>query len=125
MAAALVAAVGWGAQTPAEEAPGREVFRRKNCQHCHAVATQSLARTGKSEKSRGPDLSAIGLRMSREEIVAYLEKGAPLGSGESHWRGFWGDEKDLQALADWLSSLRQPPPAAQGEPAALPAAAGG
>lgn len=90
----------------AAEAPsGEKVFQRKNCQQCHAVVAAEIERGEVSERMRGPDLSDIGSRMTDDELRHYLEKGDPV-RGEQHWKGFWGDEEDFEALVVWLSSLR-------------------
>lgn len=117
MAGGLLLVATTGFQTPslassgrgeASRTPdGREVFDRKNCQHCHAVSSIGLERTGTQEKQWGPDLSGLSERFTEEEILEFLRRGEPLDrqEGRQHWKSFWGQEDELQALADWLMKL--------------------
>jgi len=90
----------------AQELPdGREVFERKNCRHCHSVASLEIERTGEQEKQWGPDLSGLGERLDEEEIAELLRRGDPLARGTRHWKKFWGDDPELLALAQWLATL--------------------
>ena len=89
-------------------AEGREVFVRKNCQYCHAVSAAGIERGASPVKMHGPDLSDVGLRLTREELWEFLRK-SPKVAGRRHWKPVWGNDKDLAALVSWLSSLRVPP----------------
>lgn len=84
---------------------GREVFTRKNCSHCHALAAAGIARSGADEKMFGPDLSGVGLRFEAGALAAYLRRGDRV-NGRRHWKSFWGEEADLVALAAWLEGFR-------------------
>ena len=92
----------------AEVTPGQRVFLRKNCEQCHAVASQGITRK-RSGKTAGPDLSDVGARKSYEQIHAFLEHSGPLG-GANHWKAFWGSREELDSVALWLASLRTEPP---------------
>ncbi|MDX1632809.1 MAG: c-type cytochrome [Thermoanaerobaculia bacterium] len=88
------------------EARAREIFDRKNCAHCHSIEVEGIEATTDSEKMRGPELSALGERMTAPEIEEYLSEGDPT-LRTHHWKEFWGSEDDLEILIRWLATLEE------------------
>jgi len=100
------------------ELQGAVVFQNKNCRNCHAL-------DGVGGR-RGPDLSLVGTRLTRDQLIDQVSNGTPggkgaPGGGEMPAYGKQIGPFEMAALADFLASLRPPgrPPA---EPAAQPTA---
>ncbi len=86
---------------------GAAVFQNKNCRNCHALE-------GKGGR-RGPDLTTVGMRLTRDQIIDQVSNGTP-GGGNMPAYGQQVSPNEMSALADFLSSLRPP-----GQPPAVPA----
>ncbi len=86
------------------ELQGAVVFQYKDCRNCHALE-------GKGGR-RGPDLSEVGVRLTRNQLIDQVSNGTP-GGGLMPAYGKQMPDAEMTALADFLVSLRPP-----GQPAA-------
>jgi ubiquinol-cytochrome c reductase cytochrome b subunit len=86
------------------ELQGALVFQNKNCRNCHALEGQG--------GTRGPDLTTVGTRLTRDQLIDQVSNGTP-GGGNMPAYGKQVRPAEMTALADFLSSLR---------PAGVPAA---
>ncbi len=104
-----VLSVAWSvmllaATASAGEPPGQKVFLEQKCNQCHTVARAKIALGGVPE-GKPADLSQIGGAHTPDWMKAFLLKKEVL-NGEKHKRKFLGPDAELQALVDWLSSLK-------------------
>jgi ubiquinol-cytochrome c reductase cytochrome b subunit len=83
---------------------GAVVFQNKNCRNCHALEG--------SGGRRGPDLTTVGLRLTRGQLIDQVSNGTP-GGGDMPAYGRQIGPSEMTALVDFLVSLRPPdqPPA--------------
>jgi ubiquinol-cytochrome c reductase cytochrome b subunit len=86
------------------ELQGAVVFQYKDCRNCHALQ-------GKGGL-RGPDLTEVGKRLTRNQLIDQVSNGTP-GGGLMPAYGQQMPDAEMTALADFLVSLRPPnqPPA--------------
>lgn len=89
------------------ELQGALVFQYKNCRNCHALEGVG--------GERGPDLTAVGIRLTRDQLIGQVSNGTP-GGGNMPAYGKQLNAAEMSVLADFMVSLR---PA--GQPPALPA----
>jgi ubiquinol-cytochrome c reductase cytochrome b subunit len=89
------------------ELQGAVVFQNANCRNCHA-----LDGTG---GRRGPDLSTIGTRMTRDQLIDQISNGTP-GGGNMPAYGEQMKPAEMTAVVGFLVSLRP-----TGQPPAMPA----
>lgn len=82
--------------TPAE-LQGALVFQNKNCRNCHALQG--------SGGKRGPDLTNVGARLTRDQLIDQVSNGTP-GGGNMPAYGKQVAPAEMNALADFLASLR-------------------
>ena len=96
---------------------GAVVFQNKNCRNCHAL-------DGVGGR-RGPDLSTVGTRLTRDQLIDQVSNGTP-GGGNMPAYGKQINPAEMTALADFLVSLRPPgrPPAYNPAEPPLPRTAG-
>src|SRR5262245_21580558 len=94
---------------------GAAVFQNKNCRNCHALEG--------SGGKRGPDLTTVGTRLTRNQLIDQISNGTPggikqgdPGGGNMPAFGSQINPAEMTALVVFLESLRPP-----GEPAAEPA----
>jgi ubiquinol-cytochrome c reductase cytochrome b subunit len=87
---------------------GAVVFQNKQCRNCHAL--EGLG------GRRGPDLTHVGVRLTRDQLIDQVSNGTP-GGGNMPAYGKQIKPQEMSALADFLVSLR---PA--NRPPAMPAA---
>ncbi len=92
---------------------GAVVFQNKNCRNCHAI-------DGIGGR-RGPDLSLVGTRLTRDQLIDQVSNGTPgakgaPGGGEMPAYGKQISAPQMTALVAFLTNLRPP-----GQPAAVPA----
>jgi ubiquinol-cytochrome c reductase cytochrome b subunit len=87
---------------------GSIALQNKQCRNCHAL--EGLG------GRRGPDLSGVGARLSREQLIDQISNGTP-GGGNMPAYGKQVRPAELTALVDFLVSLRPP-----GQEPARPAA---
>jgi ubiquinol-cytochrome c reductase cytochrome b subunit len=83
---------------------GALVFQNKNCRNCHALEG--------SGGTRGPDLTTVGRRLTRGQLIDQISNGTP-GGGNMPAYGKQVRPAEMDALVDFLVGLR---------PADLPAA---
>lgn len=86
---------------------GAIVFQNKNCRNCHAL--EGLG--GK----RGPDLTRVGVRLTRDQLIDQVSNGTP-GGGNMPAYGQQMRPAEMTALVDFLTNLRP-----ENQPAAIPA----
>jgi ubiquinol-cytochrome c reductase cytochrome b subunit len=86
---------------------GALVFQNKNCRNCHALEG--------SGGRRGPDLTAVGKRLTRDQLIDQVSNGTP-GGGNMPAYGKQISPAEMTCLAEFLASLR-PPNAPAAEPA--------
>jgi ubiquinol-cytochrome c reductase cytochrome b subunit len=90
------------------ELMGAVVFQYKNCRNCHAL-------DGVGGR-RGPDLTTIGTRMTRNQLIDQVSNGTP-GGGDMPAYGKQMTPAEMNVVVDFLVSLRpdgQPPAGATG-----------
>jgi ubiquinol-cytochrome c reductase cytochrome b subunit len=83
---------------------GALVLQNKNCRNCHALEAVG----GK----RGPDLTSVGTRLTRDQLIDQVSNGTP-GGGNMPAYGKQMRPAEMTALVEFLVSLRPPgqPPA--------------
>jgi ubiquinol-cytochrome c reductase cytochrome b subunit len=89
--------------TPAQ-LQGAAVFQNKNCRNCHALEG--------SGGKRGPDLTAVGTRLTRGQLIDQVSNGTP-GGGNMPAYGKQMSPAEMAVLVDFLENLRpggHPPP---------------
>lgn len=99
------------------ELQGALVFQNKNCRNCHALYGEGVVRDERGGK-RGPDLTDVGSRLTRNQLIDQVSNGTP-GGGNMPAYGKQIRPEEMAALADFLSSLRPPgtqPALAAGDP---------
>jgi ubiquinol-cytochrome c reductase cytochrome b subunit len=94
---------------------GAALFQNKNCRNCHALD----GRGGR----RGPDLTTVGTRLTRNQLIAQISNGTPggikqgdPGGGNMPAFGKQINPAEMTALVEFLANLR-PPGAPPPEPA--------
>jgi cbb3-type cytochrome oxidase cytochrome c subunit len=80
---------------------GKQVFIDNKCTMCHSVTSMEIT----SKKENAVDLSNIGSDMKAELLKSYLMKEAKINEKE-HKLKFKGTEEELNALIDWLMTLK-------------------
>jgi ubiquinol-cytochrome c reductase cytochrome b subunit len=81
------------------ELQGAVVFQNKQCRNCHAL--EGLGGT------RGPDLTQVGMRLTREQLIDQVSNGTP-GGGNMPAYGKQIKPAEMKVLVDFLVSLRPP-----------------
>src|SRR5205807_3395928 len=89
---------------------GALVFQNKNCRNCHAL--EGIG------GRRGPDLTAVGTRLTEGQLIDQVSNGTP-GGGNMPAYGKQMRPAEMSALVEFLVNLRPP-----GQKAAQPAAIG-
>lgn len=90
-------------RSTASQLMGAAVFQFKNCRNCHAL-------DGIGGR-RGPDLTAVGTRLARDQLIDQVSNGTP-GGGDMPAYGKQITPAELTILVEFLVSLRpagQPP----------------
>jgi ubiquinol-cytochrome c reductase cytochrome b subunit len=93
---------------------GAVMFQNKNCRNCHALE----GRGGR----RGPDLTGVGTRLTRDQLIDQVSNGTP-GGGNMPAYGKQINAAEMTALVEFLVSLRpddQPPAQPASEPGGPP-----
>jgi ubiquinol-cytochrome c reductase cytochrome b subunit len=92
------------------ELMGAATFQNKNCRNCHAL--EGLG------GRRGPDLSGVGTRLTRGQLIDQVSNGTP-GGGNMPAYGKQMSPAEMAAVVEFLVSLRPEgqPPAAADSPA--------
>ena len=93
--------------TPAAACRAPLVFQNKDCRNCHALEG--------SGGKRGPDLTTVGTRLTRDQLIDQVSNGTP-GGGNMPAYGKQISPAEMTALVEFLVSLRPPgqPPARAG-----------
>jgi ubiquinol-cytochrome c reductase cytochrome b subunit len=86
---------------------GAALFQSKNCRNCHALDG--------SGGQRGPHLTAVGTRLTRDQLIDQVSNGTP-GGGNMPAYGKQISPAEMTALVAFLTDLRQ-----AGAPLARPA----
>jgi ubiquinol-cytochrome c reductase cytochrome b subunit len=81
------------------ELQGAVVFQNKNCRNCHAL--DSIG------GQRGPDLTAVGIRLTYDQLIDQVSNGTP-GGGNMPAYGKELNAAEMTVLAEFLMSLRPP-----------------
>jgi ubiquinol-cytochrome c reductase cytochrome b subunit len=76
---------------------GSLVFQNKNCRNCHALEG--------SGGTRGPDLTTVGRRLTRDQLIDQVSNGTP-GGGNMPAYGKQVRPAEMDALVDFLVGLR-------------------
>lgn len=100
-AAVAVAFAAAPVSQAAEAMDGKEIFLAKKCNLCHGVSSADIEATTKSDKMKGPDLSA-GEPHDPAWLAQYLKQEETM-DGEKHKKGWSGSDEELQALITWLN----------------------
>ena len=80
------------------------MFQFKNCRNCHALDNVG--------GRRGPDLTTVGIRLTRDQLIDQISNGTP-GGGNMPAYGKQISPAEMAVLVDFLVSLRP-----DGQPAA-------
>jgi ubiquinol-cytochrome c reductase cytochrome b subunit len=89
---------------------GAVVFQNKQCRNCHAL--EGIG------GRRGPDLSSVGTRLTRDQLIDQISNGTP-GGGNMPAYGKQMKPAEMSAVVEFLVNLRPP-----GQKGAQPAAIG-
>ena len=83
---------------------GAALFQSKDCRNCHALDG--------SGGQRGPDLTAVGTRLTKGQLIDQISNGTP-GGGNMPAYGKQVSPAEMTALVEFLENLRPPgaPPA--------------
>jgi ubiquinol-cytochrome c reductase cytochrome b subunit len=79
------------------ELAGAAVFQNKSCRNCHALDGVG--------GQRGPDLSGVGAKLTRDQIIDQVSNGTP-GGGNMPAYGKHISPAEMDALSAFLVSLR-------------------
>lgn len=90
--------------TQENEPIGKKLFVEKKCSTCHAIESQGIVL---KKKTKAPDLSTVGSKVTADFIKKYVLKEEKL-DGVAHMYLFKGEPNELDSLANWLESLKEP-----------------
>jgi ubiquinol-cytochrome c reductase cytochrome b subunit len=76
---------------------GAVMLQNKNCRNCHAL--------GGLGGRRGPDLTTVGARLTRNQLIDQISNGTP-GGGNMPAYGKQINPSEMTALVDFLVGLR-------------------
>jgi ubiquinol-cytochrome c reductase cytochrome b subunit len=79
------------------ELQGAAVFQNKSCRNCHAL-------NGRGGE-RGPDLTAVGVRLTKNQLIDQVSNGTP-GGGNMPAYGKQINANEMKALAEFLAARR-------------------
>jgi ubiquinol-cytochrome c reductase cytochrome b subunit len=79
------------------ELQGAVVFQNKQCRNCHAL--EGIGGT------RGPDLTTVGTRLTRDQLIDQVSNGTP-GGGNMPAYGKQMSPAEMTAMTDFLVRLR-------------------
>ena len=86
------------------------MFQNKSCRNCHALEG--------SGGQRGPDLTTVGTRLTRDQLIDQISNGTP-GGGNMPAYGKQISPAEMTVLVAFLEGLR-PAGAPRAEPATRP-----
>ncbi len=92
------------ASTQENEPLGKKLFVEKKCSTCHSIESQGIVL---KKKTKAPDLSHVGSQLKADFIKKYVLKEEKL-DGVAHMFLFKGEQNELDSLAMWLESLKEP-----------------
>jgi mono/diheme cytochrome c family protein len=104
LAGGALAAVFLAAAAKADDA-GQKAFEANKCSNCHSIETLKMARKIQSEKTAGPDLSKVGDKHDAAWITKWCMREVEK-DGKQHKSEYKGTKEDLQAIANWLATLK-------------------
>jgi len=82
---------------------GKDMFVEKRCTRCHSIESQGVEYTGSKEAH---DLSEAGKAgLDKAAMKTYLMKESE-HNGKKHKLKFKGEDAELEALVDWLLTLK-------------------
>jgi mono/diheme cytochrome c family protein len=94
---------------------GKKLFLKNKCAQCHTITALKILKDEDGgeeeelaegeEKRDPPDLSGVGNEQKPEWMVKFLKKIEKL-EGRKHKKKFKGSDEDLQAISDWLGTLK-------------------
>ena len=86
--------------------PGMQAFVALKCNLCHSVESLGIERKSKSEKTKGPDLSAIGRAHDAAWLRRWLQNEVTNANGKKHDKQFKGTPEQLEQVTGWLAGLK-------------------
>src|SRR5205823_936551 len=98
---------GMGRDSTPLRLQGAPVSQNKSCRNCHALEGAG--------GQRGPDLTAVGTRLTRGQLIDQVSNGTP-GGGNMPAYGKQVGPAEMTALVEFLAGLR-PPGSSPAEPA--------
>ncbi len=107
--AAALAAPGLPAEADESDQtdPGQQAFEAAKCNLCHSVEIAGIEAKTKSEKMKGPDLSADCEELDVDWTFQYIKREV-LKDDKKHKKEFKGTDEELQTIVDWLAGLKAP-----------------
>ncbi len=109
-AALALAAVPVNASAAAD---GKEIFLSSKCTKCHSIKALGIERQKSEDEDmedpnakQPPDLSKVGTKHDSEWLHGWLTKEITNDQGKKHKMRFRGDEEELDALVNFLLSLK-------------------
>lgn len=85
-------------------ADGKKVFLTANCNNCHTVKAQGIAKKGDNEE-KTTDLSKVGATRTADWLAKYLQKEEAIG-GKKHKKKWSGTPADLADVSKWMAGLK-------------------
>ena len=108
-----------------EEPAGQKLFIKNKCSQCHTIDALKISKEESEEEEEEaeegekkvdpPDLSGAGKEREAAWIVKWLKKLEKV-EGRKHKKKFKGSEEELQALSEWLATLKVDVPKKKGQP---------
>lgn len=92
------------ASSQENEPIGKKLFIEKKCSTCHAIESQGIVL---KKKTKAPDLSTVGSKVTADFIKKYITR-EEKRDGIAHMSLFKGEPNELDSLANWLESLKEP-----------------
>ena len=83
------------------ELDGQQIFTDSKCTKCHSVESLEIVST----KDDAADLSNVGADKDAEFLKKYLVKEETMND-KKHKTKFKGSDEELNALVDWLLTLK-------------------
>jgi ubiquinol-cytochrome c reductase cytochrome b subunit len=84
-------------QSDPRQLMGAVVFQNKNCRNCHALEGVG--------GERGPDLTSIGTRLTKDQLIDQISNGTP-GGGNMPAYGEQMKPAEMSVIVDFLTNLR-------------------
>jgi cytochrome c553 len=102
---AIVLLSSFAHSTNLEGEEGKKLFIEKKCNLCHSVEVTGI----ESKMKDGVDLSKVGDKYDAEFLAKYLTKKETIND-EEHKIILKGTEEEINAITEWLSSLKSEQP---------------